>query len=489
MKKPLSQRRKTFLDYDHPKNMPVRRWERMANYLAGSVVIVSLCMLTSCSDESEDTGGQLTADAGDPRNVLVNSQVTLDGGSSFASDGSMFDYSWNFVSKPVGSNASFDDAASEQPTFTADEAGKYLVELTISNSSTDSDTILVSAFDVVTIEGSYENIIPGSDVGIRDFTAAQSRLYATCEFSEIGGVAAKKIASFDGAAWSALGCGLEDGSIFDMIEYQGQLYVTGQFEEIGCIAASNIARWDGSSWSDVEGGLTGGDNAFGYAFAIFNDELYVGGQFTQAGDVNAVNLARWDGTNWSAVGTFENGSVRELAVYQQELYAGGFFTAVNGTNTGRIAVYNGSNWKALGATDNLALGSTGVVRHMVVYQDLLYIAGDFSANSGDVSELITWDGTQFDDFGRAFSLFVDNTISELAVINDVLYIGGDFSSVVASQAGNVIQWDGEQWGLMSTGVSGTVLTIESFNNNIYIGGDFLQAGGQTAENISIWSAN
>ena len=432
----------------------------------------------------------LIASAGDDLNVQVGNKVNLNGNGSADLSGNTFEYSWKIILKPASSNAGLENNTTATPSFTPDKQGKYKIELTISNTLENRDTVTVSAFKVIQVEGNYENIIPGSNVGVRDFTEACGYLIATCEFTEIGGVEAHKIARYNGSVWNPLGCGLDDGSIYDMLEYKGALYVTGQFTEIGCISVNNIARWscDQNIWKDVAGGLTGGDNPFGYALVIYNDELYVGGQFEQAGGVNTINIAKWDGTKWSAVGNMEGGSVRELMVYKQKLIAGGFFTGVNGLATGHIAAYDGNSWTALGSFNNLELKTTGVVRHMAVYKDVLYISGDFSANNVDFSELITWNGSQFNDFGRAFSLY-PNTINELVVVNGILYIGGSFSNAVGSQTNNILQWDGDNWGIMSQGISGTVLSIVLYNNMIYIGGDFDSAGGNTAENISIWTEN
>jgi trimeric autotransporter adhesin len=115
------------------------------------------------------------------------------------------------------------------------------------------------------------------------------------------------------------------------------------------------------------------------------------------------------------------------------------------------------------------------------------MAGEFSSNNGEVSELITWNGTQFNDFGKAFILYPGNKIVELSVVNDILYIGGRFQKVVGSQANNILQWDGDQWGILDEGISGSVNSIISFNGKIYIGGDFQEAGGADADNISIWN--
>jgi hypothetical protein len=445
-------------------------------------------MLSSCSDPSEETS-QLKAVAGSDVNVKVGQSVSLNGNGSTDARGNTFEFSWRFLSKPPASTAVLTGETTATPSFTADIQGKYAIELAISNTETSLDTVTVSAFKVKTIAGAYTNFTPGPDVGVRTFKAALGALYATCEFSKIGGIDAKKIACYNDIAWAALGCGLEDGSIYDMLEYKGALYVTGNFDQIGCIDANNIAYWDGADWNAVGNGLTGGDNPFGYTLTIFNNELFVGGQFTKAGDENAANIAKWDGTKWSAIGTVEGGSVRVLRVYKEKLYAGGFFTSVNGVNAKYIAAYNGSNWSSLGSPAELTLKSTGVVRHMAVFKGLLYLSGDFSTSSDDISELITWDGASFGDFGRPFSLSAGNSIRELKVINNILYIGGEFKSVAAGQANNILQWDGDSWGVLSEGISGTVLTIELFKDKIYVGGDFLMAGGQVAENISIWKAN
>jgi hypothetical protein len=451
------------------------------------VFILGLGIFSACSEEGDNS--QLNASAGNDLNVLVGQLVTLNGNGSSDSDGNSFSFSWKFISKPPSSTAQLGNINSETPTFTPDVQGKYKIELEISNTSKNSDTITVSAFKVINVQGSYTNLVPGPNVGIRDFESNLGKLYATCEFTKIGGIDANKIAYYDGSNWHALGCGLEEGSIYDMIGYKGEVYVAGNFDEIGCIPARNIARWNGNSWKDVLGGLTGGENPYGHAMAIYKNELYVAGQFTLAGSVSTVNIAKWDGVKWSAVGKIDNGSVRDLEVYKDKLYAGGFFTSVNGTITGNIAAYDGNSWSGLGSLTELELKATGVVRQMAVLKDVLYISGSFSVNDNDFSELITWNGTKFDDFGRAFSLYANNTISELSVINNVLYIGGNFRNVVGSQTNNILQWDGENWGILSQGTSGTVLTIESFNNKIYIGGDFKMAGGKNAENISIWTKN
>ena len=216
--------------------------------LISVIYIFGFIFITACNkDDNDKNNSQLIASAGNDRSVQTGQLVTLNGSGSTDSQGNPFEFDWKFISIPASSNVSLENSSTATPAFTPDIQGKYRIELTVSNATEQRDTISVFAFKVNMIEGIYENLLPGSNVGVRDFTVACNYLIATCEFTEIGGIQAQKIAGYNGSAWSPLGCGLEEGSIFEMLEYKGELYVTGQFNEIGCISANNIARWD---WSD-----------------------------------------------------------------------------------------------------------------------------------------------------------------------------------------------------------------------------------------------
>ncbi|MGH2575238.1 MAG: hypothetical protein ACRDFC_06005, partial [Ignavibacteria bacterium] len=78
--------------------------------------------------------------------------------------------------------------------------------------------------------------------------------------------------------WSALGSGASD-QVFAMIEYDNGLIAAGKFTTAGGIAANRIAKWNGSSWSALGSGL----NNEVYALAIYNGDLIAAGKFTTAG--------------------------------------------------------------------------------------------------------------------------------------------------------------------------------------------------------------
>lgn len=59
----------------------------------------------------------------------INSLITLDAAASLDADGDTLHYQWSIVSAPAGSIATLSDTTDLHPTFTADVAGDYLLQL------------------------------------------------------------------------------------------------------------------------------------------------------------------------------------------------------------------------------------------------------------------------------------------------------------------------------------------------------------------------
>ncbi len=125
-------------------------------------------------------------------------------------------------------------------------------------------------------------------------------LYAGGDFTVAGGVPAHHIAKWDGTAWSALGSGMNERvwtlTVFDDGSGGGPaLYACGGFTVAGGVEANRIAKWDGAAWSALGEGM----QEFVYAMTAFvggragGPVLYAGGQFTMAGGVSAHRIAKW----------------------------------------------------------------------------------------------------------------------------------------------------------------------------------------------------
>ena len=86
-------------------------------------------------------------------------------------------------------------------------------------------------------------------------------LFAGGDFTSAGGVEAVDIAKWDGRGWSALGSGMGGISpyVAALTEHDDgsgpALYAGGMFTSAGGVAAKGIARWDGASWSALGNGV------------------------------------------------------------------------------------------------------------------------------------------------------------------------------------------------------------------------------------------
>lgn len=89
-----------------------------------------------------------TADAGPDQTVALAATVTLDGSGSSDVDGDLLTYLWSFTSRPAGSVAALSDTSAVMPTFVADRAGTYVLQLAVSDGiETRFDTVSISTLN------------------------------------------------------------------------------------------------------------------------------------------------------------------------------------------------------------------------------------------------------------------------------------------------------------------------------------------------------
>jgi trimeric autotransporter adhesin len=226
-------------------------------------------------------------------------------------------------------------------------------------------------------------------------TGGATCLYAGGSFTLAGGVAnTSRVAKWDGTAWSALGAGMNSGTVSALALDKTStgctggatcLYAGGSFTLAGGVTVNKIAKWDGTSWSALGAGMDGTVSAL----ALDNTStgcttspcVYAGGAFTTAGGVTVNKIAKWDGTSWSALGAGMNGTVSALALDSSGLYAGGSFTSANGVAVNNVAQWNGTTWSALGT----GVSSSGTPQVNALAKDAsgnIYAVGNFTTAGG-----------------------------------------------------------------------------------------------------------
>jgi hypothetical protein len=324
----------------------------------------------------------------------------------------------------------------------------------------------------------------GSYAEVHALAVSGTNLYAGGLFTMAGGVAATKIAKWDGTAWSALGSGLLSGEpyfcVLALAVSGTDLYAGGWFTNAGGVPATNIAKWNGSAWSALGSGVDG----MVWALAADGTNLYAGGQFTTAGAVPANYIAKWDGSAWSALGSGIDGRVYALAVSGTNLYAGGNFLTAGEVTVNRIAKWDGSVWSALGS----GISGGDWVQALLVSGTDLYAGGGFTHAGGVPASCIAkWDGSNWWPLGSGMPGpgVTFTFVNALAVSGTDLYAGGYFTTAGGVTATNIAKWDGSAWSALGSGVDGWVWALALDGaGHLFVGGAFSLAGTNVSPKIA-----
>ena len=364
-------------------------------------------------------------------------------------------------------------------------------------------------------------------------TDGAGNVYAGGSFTNAGGVAANRVAKWNGSEWSTLGDGLEQGSVFTLcIDAAGNLFAGGMFGASGTDPMSRLAMWDGNVWSSVDSGMNGTVRALAADGA---GAVYMGGMFTQAGSVRMNRVTKWEGGEFQALGSGNalDGAVHAFACDGPgTLYVGGEFTSVGNLTANYIAKWDGSAWSTLGSGVNstvraLALDAFG----------FLYAAGDFGQAGGvPATKVAKWDGSAWSALGTgvacnvsAMTMDATGTLyvgGNLGYVSNgqwsnkgsverwdgmawstltSLFMGGGVVALAADEAGNVYaggyqtnvggsvvaKWNGSSWGSLGPGITnGSVSALmHDKSGNLYAGGNFTTVGGARIEGIAKWNGS
>lgn len=174
------------------------------------------------------------------------------------------------------------------------------------------------------------------------------RIYFGGTFLNAGGAPAVRIAVWDPVAttWAALGAGC-DAQVQD-IEFigNGDLIAIGAFANAGGAPAVRIAQWNGAAWNAIGAGL----NAFPRTIKRIGgtNSVYIVGDFTLAGIIAANRICQLDvlTSTYSALGLgAANNSVIDADIDKNfYLHVVGNFTTLGGIANNGYGVWNGSQW-------------------------------------------------------------------------------------------------------------------------------------------------
>ena len=152
------------------------------------------------------------------------------------------------------------------------------------------------------------------------------------------------------------------------------------------------------------------------------NHFYLGGSSASRNLSSISNLAYWDGTKLGFISNGTDGDIWALAIFQNDLVLAGNFSSVgNISQCQSIAIWD--SWQFHPLDRGIDLG--GVVYALAVYKDLLYVGGSFSISFHMISNIASWDGSNWQPL-LGYSL--DDTVYTLLPLAkpNVLLIGGKF---------------------------------------------------------------
>lgn len=257
------------------------------------------------------------------------------------------------------------------------------------------------------------------------------------------------IVSWDGVTFSPLGLGT-NGPIEVLVVHGDHIYVGGRFTMAGDIEANNIAYWDGE-WHAVGDGVGGSDSSIVSSLLSTAEGVVVGGEFNNVGN----NIALWDGANWiqNYFGDGMNGPVNALTLYNGDIVAGGYFESP----ANNIATWNNGSWGGLAqGINDFGIREKGIKSMLQINPDHLVVGGLFkeAVNDNDVivpgtQHIAVWNGTEWSSLSTGVNTGEEG-INDMVMCNDNLYVAGDFSEIGGQMISGIAQWDALEGSWVST---------------------------------------
>jgi len=339
---------------------------------------------------------------------------------------------------------------------------------------------LLTFFAPITQAQNWLQMNVNGDAKCFDVDTVANVLFVAGDMTSLGSKnTANGIGIWDGINWDTLPNKLNIPP-WSMCHYKNKLYVTGSFYEqpFNCPSKS-LMVWDFTTlkWDTVGIGLWNGGSDGGIAkMERINNELYFFGIFDSVFNCKVNNLAKFDGVNWTAINFPYSSLINDIAMYKGELYAYGQFWNLGGNpNMDCVVKYNGTNWVPAGANFEGAHS----IEAMTVYKNELYVAGYFLKADGCPGDNITkYDGTSWQEVNGGFSLygFADAIPRHMEVYNDILYITGNFDKMGTMPTKSIVTYDGTQFCAVDNSIDQCAGPIAVYKNEIYVGGTWFASG-------------
>lgn len=179
------------------------------------------------------------------------------------------------------------------------------------------------------------------------------------------------------------------------------------------------------------------------------ETLYASYPTTFTGNGRIWKIARWNGAMWQNLPELKldsAGDVQSMIIYNNQLYLGGNFTKVNGiANSAYLVRFSNGVWERIGSGFSASINPSNRISKMEVYRNQLFIGGQFSRlNSDTFNNVACFDGTNWKKLplnNGQNQLGMPGAVIDFAIHNDSLFITGNFNSFNGQSTGGLVCWD------------------------------------------------
>lgn len=282
------------------------------------------------------------------------------------------------------------------------------------------------------------------------------------------------------------------------------LYVGGSFIQLEDESPmSKIVRWDGSDFTSIGCGFNwdcvNSDDLNAYDGGVasiirHHGVLYAGGYFQISGPDSIMNIASWNGENWVQVGEGFDSGVNRLRVINDTLYACGFFYHSGDAALNGLAKWSGEEWLPVHNLPQFDPTNPNLITDIALYQNILYVAGNFSNTDLTIRDLARFEGNNWQTFGGGlFGSF--SSVSELNVFNDQLIVCGTFTvdEHPNNPGSGIAGWNGDSWNTFIGGTDdpntteiGAISDVEPREDRLFVCGNFTHIGGAPVNRLAFW---
>lgn len=253
-------------------------------------------------------------------------------------------------------------------------------------------------------------------------------------------------AKWNGATWEPLMGAQYPEYVYELVPYGDDLMLIGSFTEIDGVPASGLASYDGADLTNIPAAVSLNEpyTAYKSGGVVYKGDFVVYGRFDVIEGVACENLARWNGSAWlpGDDGFNVTREARKAIVHGNDLIVGGFMSVAGGVPVKGIARWNGAVWDDLGGGLVRLPDYDAEVQEMVIANGQVVVGGHFDAAGGNPcsSGLASWDGKSWNSYGSGFVLNSSKTLRAMAVWDSDLYVGGSFGVAGDKNSANIARW-------------------------------------------------